>query len=77
MCLVYFRPSSVGFEFRTEQLGFKFYSQENHDFLMERKKKTWRKQFYFRKIKKMVYTWALEPKYTGQEVVWEEFEETE
>lgn len=24
----------------------------------------------------MVYTWALEPKLTGQEVIWEEFGET-
>lgn len=37
MCFVYFRPNSVGFEFRIEQLGFKFHSQGKHDFLVERK----------------------------------------
>lgn len=30
----------MGFEFRTEQLGFEFHSQEKHDFLMERGRKT-------------------------------------
>lgn len=37
MCFVYFRPNSVGFEFRIEQLGFQFHSQGKHDFLVERK----------------------------------------
>lgn len=54
MCFIYFRPNSVGFEFRTEQLGFKFYSQEKHDFLMERKKLE-ENNFTLEKYKNLLY----------------------
>lgn len=67
MYFIYFRPNSVGFEFRTEQLWFKFYSQEKHDFLIERK--NLKKTILLWKNTKMVYTWALEPKSTGQKVI--------
>lgn len=59
MCFVYFRPNSVGFELRLEQLGFKFHSRGKHDFLVE-KKKTRRKQLLLWKNIKFVHAWALE-----------------
>lgn len=58
MCFVPFRPSSVDFEFRIEQLRFKFYSQGKHYFLAERKdlKKT---TFTLEKYK-IGHAWTLE-----------------
>lgn len=37
MCFAFFRQNSVGFEFRIEQLRFKFHSQGKHDLLVEKK----------------------------------------
>lgn len=42
---------------------------------MEREK-NFKKTILVWKNTKMVHTWTLKPKFTGQEVIWEEFEET-
>lgn len=51
MCFVYFRPNSVGFELRLEQLGFKFHSRGKHDFLVEKKKDLKKTTFTLEKYK--------------------------
>lgn len=74
MCFAFCRPSSVGFEFRIEQLRFKFHSQGKHDFLVERKdlKKT---TFTLEKYKNYSCMGS-GTKHSGwKEVAWEEFKE--